>query len=339
MVTEINIASVFSLHQTIIDVRSLGEFKKGHIPNAINIPLFTDEERAHVGTVYVQKSQEAAIKLGYEYVTPKLQDFVNDAFKIAPNGNVIVHCWRGGMRSHAFAQHLVENGFNDVKLIIGGYKAYRNYVLDNLATPAQIKVLGGYTGSGKTHILNELKKLGHQMIDLEGLAHHKGSAFGGIGQPEQPTVEQFENNLHKEFQLLDLTRPIWVEDESYDIGRVKIPKPFYEQMQEAQLYFIEISQHERAKHLVLEYGICDNQLLAESIHRISKRLGGLSVKNAISALEQDDYYDVAMIALHYYDKLYLKGMNNPKWKNVITIPLPTINHYENALILEKINRK
>ncbi|MEI7501968.1 MAG: tRNA 2-selenouridine(34) synthase MnmH [Paludibacter sp.] len=336
MVKEINITSVFSFQLPIIDVRSPGEFEKGHIPNAINIPLFTNDERAHVGTVYVQQSQEAAIKLGYEYVTPKLQDFINDAFKVAPNGEVIVHCWRGGMRSHAFAQHLVDNGFGEVKLIIGGYKAYRNYVLDTLASPSKVKVLGGYTGSGKTYILEELKKLGNQVIDLEGLANHKGSTFGGIGQLVQPTVEQFENNLYEEFRQLDLTKPIWVEDESYDIGRVKIPKPFFEQMQASQLYFIEISQHERAKHLVIEYGVCDKQKLADSIQRISQRLGGLSVKNAIAALEQDDFYEVAMITLHYYDKLYAKGMNNPKWKNVITIPLPTINHCENAFIIHNL---
>lgn len=336
MVTEINIEEVFSLQLPIIDVRSPGEFEKGHIPNAINISLFTNDERAHVGTVYVQQSQEAAIKLGYEYVTPKLQNFINDALNVAPKAEVIVHCWRGGMRSHAFAQHLSDNGFSDVKLIIGGYKTYRNYVLDTLATPSKIKVLGGYTGSGKTYILEELKKLGHQVIDLEGLANHKGSTFGGIGQLEQPTVEQFENNLYEEFRQLDLTKPIWVEDESYDIGRVKIPKPFFDQMQNSQFYFIELSQHERAKHLAAEYGICDNKMLTEAIYRISKRLGGLSVKNAISALEHDDYYDVAMIALHYYDKLYLKGMNNLNRKNVITIPLPTINHYENALILEQL---
>ena len=336
MVSEINIASVFSFHLPIIDVRSPGEFTHGHIPGAINIPLFTDEERAHVGTIYVQKSQEDAIKLGYEYVAPKLKNFINEAFKIAPNGEVIVHCWRGGMRSHAFAQHLVDNGFSDVKLIIGGYKVYRNYVLENLATPAKIKVLGGYTGSGKTYILEELKNLGQQIIDLEGLANHKGSAFGGIGQQAQPTVEQFENNLYEEFKQLDLSKPIWVEDESYDIGRVKIPKPFFEQMQNSQLYFIEISQHERAKHLVNDYGICDKQQLEQSIYRISQRLGGLSVKNAIAALEQDDFYEVAMIALHYYDKSYLKGMNNPKWKNVITIPLPTVNHFENAFIMHNL---
>lgn len=336
MVTEIKIEDVFLLQQPIIDVRSPGEFAKGHIPGAINIALFSNDERAHVGTVYVQQSKEAAIELGYEYVTPKLQNFINDVLKVAPNKEVIVHCWRGGMRSHAFAQHLAENGFTEVKLIVGGYKAYRNYVLDNLATPAQIKVLGGFTGSGKTHILNELCKLGNQVIDLEGLAMHKGSAFGGIGQLEQPTVEQFENNLYAEFHLLDFNKPIWVEDESIDIGRVKIPMPFFAQMRNSVLYFIDIPQTERAKLLVQDYGACNNQLLAESIKRISRRLGGLSTKNALDYLEQENYYEVAMITLHYYDKLYLKGRNNPKWSKVIQIPLSTTNFYNNSLIINEI---
>lgn len=336
MVTEINIEDVFSLQLPIIDVRSPGEFAKGHIPGAINIALFSNDERAHVGTVYVQQSKDEAIKLGYEYVTPKLHNFINDALKVAPNKEVIVHCWRGGMRSHAFADHLSDNGFIVVKLIIGGYKAYRNYVLDNLSTPVNIQVLGGFTGSGKTHILEELKKLGHQVIDLEGLAKHKGSAFGGIGQPEQPTVEQFENNLHNEFQQLDFQHPIWVEDESIDIGRVKIPMPFFEQMRSAVLYFIDIPQTERAKLLVQDYGVCNNQLLADSIQRISKRLGGLNTKNALDFLETENYYEVAMITLLYYDKLYLKGKNNSKWNKVIEIKLPSTNHYENALLIQNL---
>ncbi|MDD3321539.1 MAG: tRNA 2-selenouridine(34) synthase MnmH [Paludibacter sp.] len=336
MVTEINIENVFSLTWPIIDVRSPAEFAKGHIPGAINIALFDNDERAHVGTVYVQQSKEEATKLGYEYVTPKLQNFINDALSIAPNRKVIVHCWRGGMRSQAFAQHLSDNGFDEVKVILGGYKAYRNYVLDNLATPAKLNILGGYTGSGKTPILTELSKLGHQVIDLEGLANHKGSAFGGIGQQEQPTVEQFENNLNKEFQKFDTNKVIWVEDESIDIGKVQIPMPFYKQMQNSNLYFIDIPKTERAKKLVAEYGVCDKQELADSIQRISKRLGGLNVKNAIENLEIENYFEVAMIVLIYYDKLYLKAKNNSNWKKVIQIDFPTTNHIENAFIIHNL---
>ena len=117
MVSEINIEKAYSLDWPIIDVRSPGEFKKGHIPDAINIPLFSDDERAHVGTVYKQQSREAAIELGFEYVKPKLENFITDSFKVAPKGKVIVHCWRGGMRSQSFAKHLAENGFSDVKVV------------------------------------------------------------------------------------------------------------------------------------------------------------------------------------------------------------------------------
>ena len=335
MLSEIKIEEAFSLLWPIIDVRSPAEFEHGHIPGAINIPLFSNDERAHVGTVYKQQSKERAIKIGLEYVTPKLESFINNSQKIAPLGKVTVHCWRGGMRSSSFAQHLIESGFNDVRVIIGGYKAYRSHVLNKLATPINLKVLGGYTGSGKTHILNELKKRGKQVLDLEGLANHKGSAFGGIGQAIQPTVEQFENNLFNEWKKLNLHEPIWVEDESHNIGRAKIPMQFFKQMRDAKLYFIDIPKNERAKHLVTEYASCNSQLLAESIQNISKRLGGLNVKNSIELLENENYYEVAKISLSYYDKSYLKGMNNRNSEDVIKIPLPSTNHYENALEIEK----
>ena len=182
----------------IIDVRSPLEFEKGHIPGATNVALFSNEERAHIGTVYKQESQEAAIEIGYKYADPKREHYIREARKAAPDGRVIVHCWRGGMRSKSMAEHLENNGFTDVQVITGGYKAFRNYVLDFFQRSFSIKVIGGYTGSGKTEILQELKHQGEQVIDLERLAHHKGSAFGGIGQKEQPSVEQFENLLYKE---------------------------------------------------------------------------------------------------------------------------------------------
>ena len=334
MVSEINIKDALALNLPIIDVRSPGEYEKGHIPYSNNIPLFSNNERAHVGTVYKQQSKEEAIKVGYSYVNPKLNNFISESRLVAPKDKLIVHCWRGGMRSRSFAQHLSDNGFSDVKIIVGGYKAYRNYVLDSLTIPLQLKVLGGYTGSGKTHILKEFKKCGKQVIDLEDLANHKGSAFGGIDQGEQPTIEQFENNLHLEWKKLDITKPIWVEDESHNIGQVKIPMPFFEQMRAAKLYFIDIPKEERAKHLVTEYAACNNHQLAGSIQRISKRLGGLNVKISIELLEKQNYYEVALIALHYYDKSYLRGMNNRNSEKVITIPLSDVNHKKNALIIE-----
>ena len=338
MVSEIKIEEVFSQNWPIIDVRSPGEFDSGHIPKAINIPLFSNDERAQVGTIYKKQSKEAAIKKGYELVEPNLGEFLIKSHKAAPNGNVIVHCWRGGMRSQSFAKHLSDNGFTDAKVIIGGYKAFRNFVLDSLTSPFHLKVIGGYTGSGKTHILFELKKQGNQIIDLEGLANHKGSAFGGIGMGNQPTVEQFENNLYAELNKLNINEPIYVEDESQNIGKIKIPIQFFKQMRIAKLYFIDIPKEERAKHLVTEYAKCDNEQLAKSIQNISKRLGGLNTQNSIKFLEDENYYEVALLSLHYYDKYYLKGMNTRDNENVIQIPLTSTNHYKNALEIEKLQK-
>ena len=336
MVSELEIAEALSLDQPIIDVRSPSEYAKGHIPSAVNIPLFSDSERAEVGTVYKQDSREAAVKLGYEFVNPKLQSFIVEALKIAPDGRVIVHCWRGGMRSRAFAQHLADHGLDDVKVIVKGYKAYRNYVLDSMSVTYKLKVLGGYTGSGKTYILDELKKLGEQVIDLEGLANHKGSAFGGIDQPEQPSAEHFENLLFTELDRLDKDKPIWLEDECHQIGRVKIPMPLYEQMRNSVLYFVDIPKTIRAKHLVDGYADCDKEELAYSISKIEKRLGGLNMKNSIEYIESKKYYEAAILMLDYYDKSYSKGMNKRDISKRITLSLDSTNHYINAVKLKEL---
>ena len=335
MISKIEIADAIKLHLPIVDVRSPGEFQKGHIPEAINIPLFSNEERAHVGTVYKQQSKEAAIELGYTYVNPKLDFFISESLRVAPERQIIVHCWRGGMRSQAFAEHLHKNGFKEIKVVSGGYKAYRNWVLHELAQPVSLQVLGGYTGSGKTFILQEFKTLGKQVIDLEGLAHHKGSAFGAIGEDKQPTVEQFENNLLYELNKLDKHQPIWVEDESHSIGQVRIPMPFYQQMKSAKLYFINIPKEERAKFLVKEYAVWDKQLLEEAILRISKRLGGLHTKIAVEKLRNASFYEVALILLHYYDKTYLKAMKKRNVHQVISIDLKDTAYNKNAKIILK----
>ncbi len=330
MLTEIEIGGAFALQLPIIDVRSPGEFEKGHIPGATNIPLFTNDERAHVGTVYKQQSKEKAIEVGYVYVNPKLQMFIEESRKVAPNGNVIVHCWRGGMRSRSFAQHLSDNGFNDVKVVVGGYKAYRNFVLNHFETPADLKVIGGYTGSGKTYLLKEVAQLGHQMVDLEGLANHKGSAFGSIGENPQPTTEQFENNLSEIWRALDFSKPIYMEDESLSIGHVNIPMQLFSQIRNAQLYFIDIPKEERAKHLVNDYAGYDNQLLESSILRITKRLGGQNVNHALECLAQNNYVEVALTTLHYYDKAYIKGMNKRNADRIVKIPMEKVDAINNA---------
>jgi len=330
--TDIQIDQYYKQYQElpVIDVRSPGEFEKGHMPGAHNIPLFSNTERAHVGTVYKQQGSEKAIELGYLYVNPKLDLFIKEALAIAPNKHAIVHCWRGGMRSHAFANHLSTNGFNNVKVIEKGYKAYRKYVLSSFKKEVNLKVIGGFTGSGKTHILHHLHQTGHQVINLELIANHKGSAFGAIGEKDQPTVEQFENNLFKYWEKLNYNKPVYIEDESHNIGGVKLPMSLYTTMRKSNVYFLDIPKEKRAQVLVGDYGGHNNEQLKASILKITKRLGGLVTQQALKALSQQNYFKVAMLMLNYYDKSYLKGIQKRDTEQIIKIKRHSTNPIENA---------
>jgi len=319
----------------LIDVRSPGEFQKGRIPGAVNIPLFSNEERASVGTIYVRQSREKAIERGYYYVNPKLDFFIEASKKVAPDLKVAIHCWRGGMRSRAFAEHLVSNGFEEVYVIKDGYKAFRRHVHEAFQKKAELYILGGYTGSGKTQILKHLKAMGHQVIDLEGIARHKGSVFGGIGNVQQPTTEQFENNLFDEWKMLDLSRPVWLEDESQRIGMVYIPGELYQKMKESKVFFVDIPKTDRAGHLVKEYANWDRSELSAAIIRISKRLGGPNTAKALENLESGNFFETAMLLLGYYDKFYLRSVNKRNPGQVIRIALENTDHRKNAMIIQK----
>lgn len=320
----------------LIDVRSPAEFNKAHIPGAVNIPLFNNDERAQVGTTYTQNSKQEAIELGLKIVQPKLQNFLSEVQAVAPNNSITVHCWRGGMRSASFARFLSENGFDEVKTITGGYKAFRNYALQYFNKPFNLKNLGGFTGSGKTEILKCLKEKGLQVLDLEDLANHRGSAFGAIDLPPQPTGEQFENNLFIELFKFDKQKPIWLEDESNYLGSVFIPMGFFKQMKSHKLYFLNIPLQQRVNHLVETYSHLNKQALAESIQKISKRLGYDRAKLALQSLEKKDYKNVVNICLTYYDKLYLRGLKMRNPENVVEIPLSTTQHCDNAKTITKI---
>lgn len=322
----------------VIDVRSPGEFEQGHIPGAVNIPLFDNDERAQVGTKYKQAGKEVAIVLGLELVGPKLAGFVKQARKLNPKAKeVLVHCWRGGMRSGSFAWLLNTAGIR-AKTLEGGYKAYRNTVLTGLAQPRQLLILGGKTGSGKTDILKELARQGEQIIDLEGLAHHKGSSYGAIGQLPQPSTEQFENLIFEQWQLLGrftddtepLPRRIWLEDESRNVGSCFIPNPLWLQMRAAPVAFVDMPKEIRIERLVREYTGIDHQLLIDATARIERRLGGQVTKQALEALAQNDYATVANLTLDYYDKAYLHGLSKRNVEQISTLPVATDNPAETA---------
>lgn len=300
----------------LIDVRTPSEFCSGHIPSAINIPLFSDEERAEVGTLYKQKGADVALKRGLDFVGPKMRSIAEKAETIAINGKISVHCWRGGKRSESVSWLLGFNGL-DVSIVKGGYKAYRRLVHEYLDSDFKLIVLGGRTGSAKTPILLKLVELGEQVVDLEGLANHKGSAFGWIGEHEQPQTEHFENLLFDSIRHLDKSKRIWVENESKSIGRVHIPDGFWNTMKDAPLIHLEVPLKERVKHLVSLYAANNpSEALIQSFQKIERRLGGLRLKNAIESIQQGDYATAAEIALVYYDKAYDYGLDNNPSPNI-----------------------
>lgn len=305
----------------MIDVRSPGEFSRGHIPGAHSLPLFSDEERAVVGTLYKQKGRDTAVLEGLRIVGPKLAPIVEHAHTLAPDGRIRVHCWRGGERSGSVAWLLDKAGFAEVITLRGGYKAFRNHVLGSFDAPLPLIILGGYTGSGKTEILHALRTLGEQVVDMEGLANHRGSSFGALGLPPQPTTEHFENLLWHELRNLDTSRPIWLEDESLMIGRVKMPDGVFAQLRAAKMFFIEMPQAIRAQRLVADYGKADRKDLRDAVLRIQKRLGPQHCKAALEALDAGDLFTVATTALSYYDKAYLRGCEERKAERVERIPV------------------
>lgn len=290
--------------RTVIDVRSPSEFSQGHIPGAINIPVFSDEERAQIGTLYTCSGPDTALVRGLDIAIPRTGEYLGSLKASAPQGPVMVHCWRGGLRSAAMAEVFSQAGY-EVSVLSGGYKIYRRQVREVLSKPRAVLILGGYTGSGKTEVLRELQRMGEQTIDLEELACHKGSVFGALGKPPQPTNEQFENNLCHHWVDLDPGKPVWIEDESRMIGNVTLPEPMVEKLSRSVMIRLNIEKAFRIERLVNDYARFDKSVLAGAIEKIRLRLGGTETNMALEALRADDFNTVAEITLKYYDKAYL----------------------------------
>lgn len=343
----------------VFDVRSPGEYNHAHIPGAHSLPLFTDEERKQVGTTYKQESREAAIKIGLDFFGPKMRKMVEEVESVVSSQQpkdsklILVHCWRGGMRSAAVAWLLDLYGFK-VYTLIGGYKKFRNYVLDTFQLPFRFNILGGFTGSGKTELLKSLEEKGEKVIDLEGIARHKGSAFGNIGMPEQPSQEMFENLLAQKLhevggqkpdvviQTPDLrpqTTAIWLEDESQRIGHVNIPNDLWATMRRSPVFYLDIPFAERLKHIVQEYGQLDTERMIGAIERISQKLGPQNAKSAILYLKEGKITESFDILLNYYDKFYFRSLHNREALDTLlhTIKCKSVST-ENANILVRETR-
>ena len=314
-----------ALDRLLIDVRSPGEFADGHIPGAVNVPLFDDAQRAEIGTLYQQQGRDPAIRRGLEIVGPQMASLEQQIATANQQGgfsgaSVCVHCWRGGMRSESVAWLLNLTGWQ-VSLLRGGYKTYRRFARDQFSQPLPLIVISGLTGAGKTERLIQLAEAGEQIIDLEGMACHRGSAYGGLGEPDQPTTQQFENDLATAIASCDLSRRIWVEDEGNRIGRVVVPAEFHQQLQNAPAVFLDVPKADRVRRLVRLYGDLDAADLTHATEKIGKRLGGQHVKSAVEAIVSGDMQTAVDITLSYYDRTYQKAADKMPRETMVPLPL------------------
>ena len=310
----------------ILDVRSPAEYDDGHIDGAISWPLFSNDERAQIGTLYNQRSREEAVDLGLELIGPRMKEMAQYGRKIFENqassdGSIVrksllIHCWRGGMRSESVSWLLRTSGVPSI-VLEGGYKAFRSYARSQFDRKIDFAVLGGLTGSAKTATLLELEKLpGESIVDLEGMARHFGSAFGNLSEHAQPTTQQFSNDLYARLRSLNAwndfspvrTRPIWIENESRSIGLVDLPEPIFSQLISSRCFEMKRTYDDRVNHLVQMYGEIDTDLLTSAFKRIMPKLGGQNTNSAIAALAEGDLDTAARIALVYYDNTYAHGL-------------------------------
>ncbi len=297
----------------LIDVRSPSEYYKGHLPNSINIPLFDNDERSIIGTIYKKEGRKKAVIEGLKFFEKKMELLLDnlfmsiDSYETNPKKNneffIKIYCSRGGMRSQSIAWLLEKYKLNPITLK-GGYKIYRKWVLDSFSKKMNIVVISGKTGTGKTRLLSLLEKYKYQTIDLEGFACHRGSTFGGLGMKKQPSNEQFENIIAEKLKLFKCSNDIFVEAESANIGKCKIPHEFFNQMKNSRRIEILRSESNRLDELINTYSVFKKEELQESVLRIKKRLGPQRTKIALESINNEKWDLVCRSVLDYYDKCY-----------------------------------
>ena len=316
----------------LVDARSEGEFAQSHIPGAINIPILDNAERIQVGTLYKQAGPEKATLKGFELVGPRFHLIQREALRKFPAKKLILYCWRGGMRSQILSWLLTQVGFEIFRLE-GGYKTYRSFTFEAVRKPYPLLVLGGKTGAAKTVLLQKLKERGEQVVDLEGLANHKGSSFGAIGQPAQPTVEQFENLLAEQLREIYLDQALWVENESRRIGQIILPDSFYLQMTQSPRIEIDKTDEERIAHIASEYAALDQGELSAAVLRLQKRLGGDRTKQALEAIQTNQPEIWIPILLLYYDKTYEFDLERHEVSKTIRLNLQGLSLEDQVTLL------
>ena len=301
-------------YDAIVDARSEGEYALDHLPGAVNWPSLNNEERVLVGTEYKQISPFVARKRGAALVARNVAAHIERHVLDKPRDwQPLVYCWRGGQRSGSLALVLGQIGFR-VQVIEGGYRAYRRAVMDALELlPATLnfRVLCGKTGSGKSRLLAALQAQGAQVLDLEGLANHRGSVLGLVpGQP-QPTQKRFETLLWDALRHLDATRPVWVESESRKVGELRVPEQLIDRMRASPCVRVELSVAARVQLLMEDYDFFVNDVPAfcERLDAL-RALRGNEVINAWQAEASSGRISEVVEALltQHYDPVYLQSM-------------------------------
>ena len=314
-----------------VDVRSESEFERAHIPNAINVPILCDEDRAAVGRAYKHEGREAAVMLGLSLTGPKFASIYQKLMEIQHHHQkkLLFYCWRGGLRSQ-IASTITQWSGHPVFIIKDGYKSFRNWTLQTLQTPINIVLIAGHTGSGKTELLQILEKKGQAIIDLERRANHKGSALGGVGMPTQPRNEMFENLIAIDYLQINNNQTVYIENESRTVGQCAVPEGLWKQMQLAPSLEIQVPIETRIQRIIQEYDNLPKDQLIQQTQKLRKRLGGQHEQAAVQALQADDFKTWVEILLVYYDKSYQHFVNN---NNTKITPVPwDWNQIESSLL-------
>jgi len=332
-----------NLTNPIIDVRSPLEFSKGHWPGAINIPLFSDMERELIGKSYKKESRLKAIFNGLKITVPKTTKLLVKILRTTTDQNktnksLRIYCWRGGMRSSAFAW-LAETIGIKTYVLKGGYKNYRKWVLNQFEADLPIRLLGGKTGTRKTDLLNYIHTENIYVIDLEGIANHRGSSFGSLGMKEQPSTQQFENILAECLSKFHKSKSveIWLEAESKNLGKCRIPNSLYNKMKEAPVLEIVKTIDERIDNLVSVYSQNSQNDLKDAVARISKRLGPQRTKEALVAIQKKEWSKACKAMLDYYDRCYEYELEKTKTIDSIDLSGLSLKSSLNKILNEHLN--
>ncbi|MBS4032488.1 MAG: tRNA 2-selenouridine(34) synthase MnmH [Clostridiales bacterium] len=294
----------------IVDVRSPLEYAEASIPGAVNIPLFDDQERAVVGTTYKQEGTDQAKMVGLSLVSPRLPKMVEKIISAAAGREIVLYCWRGGMRSRSIFTLLEALGYPVLQLV-GGYKAFRrrvNKFLNDATVNVPVIVLNGLTGVGKTLVIKELQQMNAPALDLEAMANHRGSAFGSVGLGKPRSQKDFEALLFLEIHKCKDAPFLIVEGEGKCIGSVVIPEFFYQAMLDGQHILLETGLETRVERIVDEYrnvSVENTEDLATAVLALQKRLGKNKCEELAEQVRQGEFhYAATCLCTEYYDSYY-----------------------------------